>query len=159
MKHQLMIGSLMGNILEDIPQLVIQALAASNTLDTITLLSMVASVLTISSGIIKPLILFLVAKYQGMTVGGSQKQGNEGKDENNSNGEWSWSTAYTTMDAGSDGQRGKGNTDVRKGLQSNAVQQWTTSEVVAWLEEQNLSLIAAFAEKHKWDGATLFLFY
>jgi len=72
MKHQLMIGGLMGNVLEDIPQLVIQALAASNSLDPITLLSIVASVLTISSVIIKHLIFFLVAKYQGKSVGGYQ---------------------------------------------------------------------------------------
>jgi len=140
----------MGNILEDIPQLVIQALAASNTLDTITLLSMVASVLTISSGIIKPLILFLVAKYQGMTVGGSQKQGNEGKDENNSNGEWSWSTAYTTMDAGIHGDLDQGNTNIRKGL-SHVVQKWTTGEVVAWLEERNFGSVAVlFVNRGEW---------
>ena len=71
----------MGNVLEDIPQLIIQSLAASNSLDTITLLSIVASVLTISSGIIKHLIFFLVAKYQGKSVGGYQKQSNEGEDE------------------------------------------------------------------------------
>ena len=92
----------MGNILEDIPQLIIQSLAASNSLDTITLLSMVASVLTISSGIIKHLIFFLIAKYQGKSVGGYQKQGNEGEDEEKDNGEWALSTTYSTIDAGGD---------------------------------------------------------
>ena len=77
----------MGNILEDIPQLIIQSLFASNSLSTITLLSMVASVLMISSGIIKHLIFFLVAKYQGKSVGGYQKQENDGDTEDNSNGE------------------------------------------------------------------------
>jgi len=105
----------MGNILEDIPQLIIQSLAASNSLDTITLLSMVASVLTISRGIIKHLIFFLIAKYQGKSVGGYQKQGNEGEDEEKDNGEWALSTTYSTIDAGGDDHGGKGDTDMRKG--------------------------------------------
>jgi len=50
------------------------------------------------------------------------------------------------MDAGSDGQ---GKEHTRKGLQSHAVQKWTTSEVVVWLEEQNLRSTAAFAKKEQ----------
>ena len=132
-----------------IPQLIVQSLVASNSLSTITLLSIVASVLTISSGIIKHLIFFLIAKYQGKSVGGYQKQGNEGEDEEKDNGEWGLTTAYSTMDASGDDHGSKGDTDVRKALQSHAVQKWTTREVVAWLEEQNLGSAAIFAEKHK----------
>lgn len=57
------IAGFVGSLLEDVPQLVIQSIAASDHFDTITLLSIVASILTIFFGIFKRGLMFLVANF------------------------------------------------------------------------------------------------
>lgn len=149
--HQLMIGGLVGNILEDIPQLVIQSLAASTTLDTITLLSIVASVLTISSGLIKHAIIFLVNRFQGR--GNSYRKQADDGDE----GEWGLTTAYSNMDSDR-GEKELGEV-TRKATSSHPAKRWSTREVIGWLEQHNLPSVTALAGSKRWDGATLFTFY
>jgi len=149
-KHHLMIGGLMGNILEDIPQLIIQSIAASTTLDTITLLSMVASILTISSGLVKHLIIFLVAKFQGIGQIGYRKQ--SGEEE--MHGDWVLTTPYSTMTSTTGGEEKEAVTASKA-----PAMKWTTKEVVAWLEESGLSPIARLAESKRWTGALLYVLY
>jgi len=69
----LMICGLVTNVMEDIPQLITQILAASSGLDTITLLSIVASLLTISFGIVKRLMMILIFRF-GFTSRELKKQ-------------------------------------------------------------------------------------
>ena len=51
---------LLGNVVEDIPQLVLQLIVASNSLDTVVILSIIASSLTIITGVVKRILLFLL---------------------------------------------------------------------------------------------------
>jgi len=60
---RLMLLGLIGNVLEDIPQLGIQLAAAGNKLDTITFLSIVASCLSISFGFVKRALLFALVRF------------------------------------------------------------------------------------------------
>jgi len=149
---QILIGGLLGNLLEDIPQLIIQSVAASTSpLDTITLLSIAASILTISSGVVKYLIVFLITKFQGKgDKTGYQKQAED-------DGEWALMTPYVNMN--SDTGEEKELDPVSKSPVSRPAMKWTTKEVVAWLDAEGLSSIAGMAETKKWDGPLLFAFY
>ena len=60
-----MICGLIGNLLEDLPQLAIQLTAVSQSINTFTVLSIVASVLTLFFGITKRAILFLIYRLGG----------------------------------------------------------------------------------------------
>jgi len=59
----LLVYGMAGNILEDIPQLIIQSIALSGQLSTILLLSIIASVLTITFGLFKRLLIFFILRY------------------------------------------------------------------------------------------------
>jgi len=61
-QRTLVIAGFVGSVLEDIPQLVIQSIAASSNLNTVTALSIGASVLAICFAIVKRALMFLVAK-------------------------------------------------------------------------------------------------
>lgn len=63
----LLVAGFIGSFLEDIPQLVIQSVAASTTLNTVTLLSIIASVLSILFGFFKKTLIFFVAKFGGIS--------------------------------------------------------------------------------------------
>ena len=152
LNRQLLIGGLLGNLLEDIPQLVLQSIAASTTnLDTITLLSIAASILTISSGVVKYLIVVLVTKFQGK----GRRLGYQIQTEDD--GEWALITPYVNMNSDTGEEREL--VPVSKAPVSHPAMKWTTKAAVAWLEENKLPSIAALAETKKWDGATLFAFY
>lgn len=141
MRHQLMIGGLIGNVLEDVPQLIIQSVAASSNLDTITLLSIVASILTISTGLLKHLIVFSVTRLQG----GAASPGYRKQLDDEGERDWGLTTAYSNMDSKAKGP-------------AHSAEEWDNSEVVAWLREQNLPSVAAVAKRKGWDGAALLSF-
>jgi len=62
--NRMRIAAFFSLFLKDIPQLVIQSIVASDNIDTITFLSLVASVLAITLGLIKYFLIFLVASLR-----------------------------------------------------------------------------------------------
>lgn len=73
------VAGLLGSLLEDIPQLVIQSISASNVLDTITFLSIIASILTIFFGVFKKGLMFAVGKF-GASSRTNRYQQQQGED-------------------------------------------------------------------------------
>lgn len=91
------VAGLVGSLLEDIPQLVIQSIAASEVLDTVTFLSIVASILTIFFGMFKRGLMFLVSKF-GSSARKSrdqQQRGDELYGFEEGQGEGKMSTLYS----------------------------------------------------------------
>lgn len=74
--HRLSLAALVGSLLEDVPQLIIQSVVASRKLTTITLLSITASVLSLAFGIIKKGLAYMVSRITGASSG-YHKQGED----------------------------------------------------------------------------------
>jgi len=84
-------AGLVWNVLEDIPQLVVLIFALRESLDTYTLLSIIASTLSITFGIVRKGIVVLVARFSNSTSSYQRQQ-----DEDEPNG-GNLTTVYTNF--------------------------------------------------------------
>ena len=76
-------AGLVWNVLEDIPQLVVLIFALRESLDTYTLLSIIASTLSITFGIVRKGIVVLVARFSNSTSSYQRQQDEDEPDGGN----------------------------------------------------------------------------
>ena len=91
-RHHMMIGGFLGHLLEDIPQLCIQSYVASSNLDTLTLLTMTASSLSLLFGVVRRLLTYAIAFFSG------QLKYKHQIDEPGDDPEGKFSSVYTMVD-------------------------------------------------------------